>query len=199
MSSPAGHAAVALRAPPALPAPHLLEKVPSMTERITSTLVIGLLAAVSVLLTSYLIPVPIWVVFIAWASFFAAGGGYLGARSTLIMGFAGAASATATLIVASALGGAAWVVALCCIAGAGVLVAIGHFPFFAFTPAGFFGFASTAGTLEATGRLVTDPPTFSHPSLLVLGAFIVGTGFGIASEVIPRAVGSMLRSPAPAT
>ena len=157
-----------------------------MPERISSTLVIGTLAAISVLLTNYWIQVPIWVVFVAWASFFAAGGGYLGARSTLIMGSAGVLSATSTLIAATALGGSVWAVAACCIVGAGSLVAIGHFPIFAFTPAGFFGFAATAGTLEATGSLVTDPLTFSHASVLVFIAFIVGIGFGIASESIPR-------------
>jgi uncharacterized protein (DUF983 family) len=49
------------------------ERIP-MSERIMTTLVIGLLAAGSVLLTNYWIHVPIWVVFVAWASFFAAGG-----------------------------------------------------------------------------------------------------------------------------
>src|SRR3954468_23896794 len=130
-----------------------------MSERIISTLVIGLLAAASVLLTNYWIHIPIWVVFIAWASYFAAGGGYAGARSTLIMGIAGVLSATATLIAATALGGSPIAVAACCIAGGGVPVALGHFSIFSFTPAGFFGFASTAGTLAATGRLITDTPT----------------------------------------
>jgi hypothetical protein len=169
-----------------------------MSERIISTLVIGLLAAGSVLLTNYWVHVPIWVVFIAWASFFAAGGGYLGARSTLIMGTAGILSATATLLVATALGGSAVAVAVCCIAGAGVLVAIGRFPIFAFTPAGFFGFASTAGTLAATGRLITDTPTFSYPSVLVVVAFVVGTGFGLVSEFIPRKLLAAVACPAQA-
>jgi hypothetical protein len=75
-------------------------------------------------------------------------------------------------------------------------VIIGHFPIFAFTPAGFFGFASTAGTLDATGRLITDTPTFSHPSVLVVAAFVVGTGFGIMPEFIPRKLTSALGSPA---
>jgi hypothetical protein len=169
-----------------------------MSERTASTMVIGLLAAASVLLTNYWIHVPIWVVFIAWASFFAAGGGLLGARSTLLMGGAGVLSATATLICATALGGSVWAVAACCIVGAGALVAIGHFSVFAFTPAGFLGFASTAGTLEATGRLVTDPLTFSHASVLVLVAFVVGIGFGIASEFIPRMLAPARSAPAPA-
>lgn len=156
-----------------------------MSQRLVSTVVIGLLAAVSVLFTTYVLAVPIWVVFIAWASFFAAGGGGLGARSTLAMGAAGILSATATLITATALGGSVWAVAGCCIVGAGALVAIGQIPLFSFTPGGFLGFASTAGTIAATQSSITDPVGFAHPSVLVAVAFVVGVAFGLISEYLP--------------
>ncbi|WP_232719325.1 DUF1097 domain-containing protein [Gordonia metallireducens] len=163
-----------------------------------STLVIGLLAAVSVLFTNYVLDVPIWVVFIAWASYFAAGGGPSGARSTLVMGMAGVVSATITLLVANAMGGEAWVVALCCIGGAGVLAAISGIPWLSFTPAGFLGFASTAGTIAATGSAVNDPVSWQHPSVLVAGAFVVGVAFGMASEYLPALLTGSAGAPATA-
>ncbi|MBS1691552.1 MAG: DUF1097 domain-containing protein [Actinobacteria bacterium] len=156
-----------------------------MSQRVVSTVVVGLLAAVSVVFTAYVVIVPIWVVFIAWACFFAAGGGGQGARSTLVMGAAGIISATLTLIAGAALGGSVWAVAACCIVGAGALVAIGHFPLLSFTPAGFLGFASTAGTIAATQSSITDPVAFTHPSVLVGVAFVVGVAFGLTSEYLP--------------
>ncbi|MCK8612366.1 DUF1097 family protein [Gordonia sp. C13] len=52
------------------------------------------------------------------------------------------------------------------------------------TPAGFLGFASTAGTVAATGSAVNDPVSWQHPSVLVAGAFVVGVAFGMASEYL---------------
>lgn len=153
-----------------------------MPARVASTVVIGLLAGLSCLVTAFAVPVPIWVVFVAWASFFAAGGGLAGARSTLVMGLAGVLSATLTLLAVTALGGSAWAVAGCVVVGAGALVAIGHWSPFSFTPAGFFGFASTVGTIAATDSAVTAPFGFAHPAVLVVVAFAVGVVFGLASE-----------------
>lgn len=153
-----------------------------MPARVASTISIGLLAGLSCLLTGFVIPVPIWVLFIAWASFFAAGGGVNGAASSLLMLVLGVASATATMLAINALGGSTWAVAGCVVLGAGILVFITRDGLLNFTPAGFFGFASVVGTLEATGTSITAPIDFSHPVLLVLGAVILGTAFGLASE-----------------
>jgi hypothetical protein len=153
-----------------------------MPARVASTVSIGLLAGVSCLLTGFVIPVPIWVLFIAWASFFAAGGGVNGAARSMLMLVLGIASATATMLAITALGGSTWAVAGCVVLGAGVLVFITRDGLLNFTPAGFFGFASVVGTLEATGTPITAPINFSHPVLLVLGAVILGTVFGLASE-----------------
>lgn len=153
-----------------------------MPARIASTVAIGLLAGVSCLFTAFAVPVPIWVVFVAWACFFAAGGGLAAARSTLVTGAAGVLSATLTLLAATTLGGSAWAIAGCVVLGAGALVALGHFPPLAFTPAGFLGFASTVGTIAATDSAITDPVGLGHPAVLVVAAFVIGVGFGLCSE-----------------
>ncbi|MDV3126036.1 DUF1097 domain-containing protein [Mycobacterium sp. 21AC1] len=153
-----------------------------MPARLASTVAIGLLAGLSCLLTGFVVAAPIWVLFIAWASFFAAGGGLTGAARSLVMLILGVASATATMMAIGALGGSTWAVGGCVIIGAGILVFITRDGLLSFTPAGFFGFASVVGTLAATGTAITAPVSLSHPVLLVLGALLLGTAFGLASE-----------------
>ncbi len=46
-----------------------------MSEKNALTISIGVLGAVAVWLTAEVVQVPVWVVFIAWASFFILGGG----------------------------------------------------------------------------------------------------------------------------
>jgi ABC-type multidrug transport system permease subunit len=50
-----------------------------MSSRLADTTATALLAGLSYLLTAFVVGVPIRVLFIAWASFFAAGGGVDGA------------------------------------------------------------------------------------------------------------------------
>lgn len=153
-----------------------------MPARLASTVSIGLLAGLSCLLTGFVVTVPIWVLFIAWASFFAAGGGLEGAARSLTMAVLGVASATATMFAITALGGSTWAVAGCVVFGAGILVFVTRDGLLSFTPAGFFGFASVVGTLAATDTAITAPVNISHPVALVLGAFVLGTAFGLVSE-----------------
>jgi len=153
-----------------------------MSPRIADTVAIGLLAGLSCLFTAYAVSVPIWVLFIAWASFFAAGGGLHGALRSLTMSVIGIASATVTLLAATALGGSPLVVAGCVVVGAGVLVLIRNGNLLSFTPAGFFGFACTVGTLEATDLAINSSVSLTHPVVLVLGATVCGIGFGLGSQ-----------------
>jgi hypothetical protein len=155
-----------------------------MPERLAHTVSIGLLAGLSCLLTGFVISVPIWVLFIAWASFFAAGGGLDGAARSLIMNAIGVVSATATMLAIAALGHSTWAVAGCVVIGAAILVLVTKEGLTSFTPAGFFGFASVVGTVEATGTAITAPVNLSHPVVLVLGAIVLGTAFGLASELL---------------
>lgn len=165
-----------------------------MNERAATTLVVGILGAASFLVTIHLVTVPIWALFIAWASFVAAGGGITGVRRSLPMAMVGILSATVTLLVAHALGGGTWATALCIVFGAGVLVAIGRFDLFSFTPASFFGFASTVGIIGVTGRSIADAPSVSHPASVAVMAMVLGTAFGFLAEQL---AGALKRASAP--
>jgi Protein of unknown function (DUF1097) len=167
-----------------------------MSPRIADTVSIGLLAGLSCLLTAYVIDVPIWVVFIAWASFFAAGGGVGAALTTLAMAGLGIVSAVLTLLAAAALGGSPPAVAGCVVVGAGALVVIRNAGLLRFTPAGFFGFAAVVGTIAATGTSVDAALTVSHPAALVTVAVILGVGFGVASEHLGTALAGRRRTAA---
>jgi hypothetical protein len=153
-----------------------------MSSRVASTIAIGLLAGLSCLLTGFVVAVPIWVLFIGWASFFAAGGGTTGAARSATMLVLGVVSATVTMLAVTALGGSTWAVAGCVVLGAGILVFVTRDGLLSFTPAGFFGFASVVGTLAATDTVITAPINASHPVLLALGALLLGTAFGWVSE-----------------
>lgn len=168
-----------------------------MTPRIANTVSIGLLAGLSCLLTGFAVKVPIWAVFIAWATLFAAGGGLDGAKRSLAMNLLGVASATATMLAISALGGSTWAVAGCVVVGAGILVLISNDGMLSFTPAGFFGFASLVGTIAATKSTITAPVNFSHPVALVLVAILLGTVFGLTSELLGTALTSKGAASAP--
>ncbi|MCF6386182.1 DUF1097 domain-containing protein [Mycobacterium sp. MBM] len=166
-----------------------------MNERAAATLVVGVLGAASFLVTVYLVTVPIWALFIAWASFVAAGGGVAGVRRSLPMAIVGIASATATLLVAHGLGGGPWATALCIVFGAGGLVALGRFTLFDFTPASFFGFASTVGIIGVTGRSIADAPSISHPVAIAVTAMVLGTAFGFVAEQVAGALSRVTTSP----
>lgn len=153
-----------------------------MTERLTSAAVIGVLGAAAFLVTVYAVAVPIWALFVGWASLVAAGGGVGGVRRSLPMASVGIISATVTLTAAHALGGGPLVTALCIVFGAGVLVAIGHYDLFSFTPASFLGFASTVGIIAASGRSIADAPSLNHPAVTALVAVVLGTAFGFLAE-----------------
>lgn len=159
-----------------------------MNPRHATTLSVAALAGASCLLTAYLVPVPIWVLFIAWASFFAAGGGTTGLVKSVVLNLAGVLSASVSLALIAALGGSGWATALVVVAGAGILVLIGRPALLSFAPAGFFGFASTVGVCAATGAAVTDPFSSGHPVLLVVGALLLGASFGRASELLAGAL-----------
>jgi len=164
-----------------------------MNQRVATTVTIGLLAAASFLVTVYLIKVPIWCLFIAWASYVAAGGGIGGARRSVLMGIVGILSATVSLTVAGWLGDTPVLTAVCLVFGAGVLVALSALPNLDFVPASFFGFASTVGVIAVTGRDVISSPILTAPPLIVLCAYLLGTAFGYVADRISGALASTRR------
>jgi hypothetical protein len=155
-----------------------------MPARTASALTIGVLAALACLITALLIPVPVWVVFVSWASFFAAGGGVAGLARSLVMNLIGAAIAILCLVVITAAAGATWSIAVSVGVGAAILVVLGAVPLLASTPAGFLGFAATFGVFSSGAVAVTAPLSTDHPVVLIVGALLLGAVFGILSEKI---------------
>jgi hypothetical protein len=87
-----------------------------------------------------------WIGFVAWAAFFAAGGGNGGYVNASIAGLAGVGLTALTLFGVGALGGSLiWLIALVAVL-AFVLVAMAAVPSLAYTPAAFLGAASFFGS-----------------------------------------------------
>lgn len=155
-------------------------------------IVIGVLGAVA----TYLVLGPaaglklqIWVVFIAWASFFHCGGNEEGAKNSVIANIWGALCATIALILVGKIGlgplpltAAVWV---------GVTVAImilgAHTPLLGAIPAAVYGYAATAGYALLSGG---DPLNFGlgGPFTTVVLSSIVGVVFGYVSGKVAGAI-----------
>jgi hypothetical protein len=143
---------------------------------------IGVLGAVAVLLTGTVLKVPVWVVFIAWASFFILGGGRAGLVRSVAANLTGVAIATVTLLVAAGLGDRLVLTAIAVGVGSAAMVQASKIGVIAAIPAIVWGFASTVGTVAATGVPITSA-SITNPALVAATAMVLGALFGIASEL----------------
>src|SRR5262245_26043415 len=66
---------------------------------------IGVLGGIATLMTATILTIPVWVMFIAWASFFILGGGTGGLLRSIASNLTGIVIASLTLLVIHALGG----------------------------------------------------------------------------------------------
>ena len=165
-----------------------------MDSRSALTLSIGVLGGLAVALTAEVITVPIWVVFLTWASFFFVGGGVTGWVRSLSSNLVGVVIAAASLYAAHLMGGSLWVTAVAVGVGSAVMVQASWVPLLSTTPAVVVGFASTVSTVAGTGHAITVT-TVSHPGLVAATACVLGASFGLLSEY--RAAG-LTREPAAA-
>ena len=161
------------------------------------TLSIGVLGGLAVALTADVITVPIWVVFLAWASFFFVGGGVAGWVTSVSSNVVGVVIASASLFAAHLMGGSLLVTAIAVGVGSAVMVQASWVPLLATTPAVVIGFASTVSTVAGRGHDVTVA-TISHPGLVAAMACVLGASFGLLSEYLATV---MTKTPAssPAT
>ncbi|MBS1692874.1 MAG: DUF1097 domain-containing protein [Actinobacteria bacterium] len=158
-----------------------------MDSRSALTLSIGVLGGVAVAFTATVITVPIWVVFLAWASFFFVGGGPAGWVRSVLSNLVGVAIACASLFAADLLGGSLLATSIAVGVGSAVMVQASWVGLLSTTPAVVVGFASTVSTVAGTGQLVTATG-ISHPGLVAACACVLGATFGIASEYLARAM-----------
>jgi hypothetical protein len=142
---------------------------------------IGVLGGVATLLTATVLTVPVWVVFIAWASFVILGGGTGGLLRSVASNLAGIAIASLTLLVIHGLGGGVVISAVAVGVGSAAMVQAGKIKALSKVPAIVWGFASTVGTVAATGRDITTA-SIGNPALVAAVAMILGAVFGIAAD-----------------
>lgn len=143
---------------------------------------LGILGAADTYLTATVLPVPVWVTFVAWASFFACGGGADGFVKSVARNYTGVAIASLTLL-AIALGPQYPLFAAICVGlGTSAMVAASAVPLLAFPPAIVFGFACTVGTTAATGKSILTGD-ISHPTIVAAVAMLLGASFGYLSEL----------------
>jgi Protein of unknown function (DUF1097) len=142
---------------------------------------VGVFGMLSTLLTATIWPLPVWVLFLAWASFFFVGSGWSGLVKSVACNWTGIVIATCTLLAVQATTSALWLSVAVGI-GSLVMVQASRIPSISATPAIVFGFAMTVGTMAATGRPITTAD-FSHPALVAAVTALVGACFGVASEV----------------
>ncbi len=153
-----------------------------MPPLVAAMISLGVLGAIDTYLTATVLPVPVWVTFIAWASFFACGGGADGFVKSVARNWTGIAIASLTLLVI-AVGPEHPVFAAICVGlGTSAMVAASAVPLLAFPPAIVFGFASTVGTTAATGKSILTAD-ISHPTIVAAVAMLLGASFGYVSEV----------------
>lgn len=167
-----------------------------LPSRIALAVSVGILAGIAGLLYGYsVLPLTIiWASFIAWASFFAAGGGSKGFGHSVLANLAGVVIATLTLLAWIGTGATPIALGLLLVVGAGALVLISYVAVFSATPAAVLGFATTVGVVFATKTSVTDQLSFTHPTVATAIAVIVGAIFGFASE---KFAGAMTRTSVP--
>ncbi|MET0452511.1 MAG: DUF1097 domain-containing protein [Mycobacterium sp.] len=142
---------------------------------------VGIFGMLSTLMTATVWQLPVWVLFLAWASFFFVGTGWSGLVKSVACNWTGIAIATCTLLAVSATSSALWL-SIAVGIGSLVMVQVSRIPWISATPAIVFGFAMTVGTMSATGQPITTTG-LSHPALIAAITALVGAGFGVASEL----------------
>lgn len=153
-----------------------------MPTLVASMISLGVLATADTYLTATILPVPVWVTFIAWASFFACGGGQAGFVKSIASNLTGIVIGSLTLL-AIHFGAQNPIYAAVCVGiGTAAMALVSIVPLLSFTPAVVFGFASAVGTMVATGKsIVTIDVT--HPTVIAAVAMLTGCCFGLASQV----------------
>lgn len=158
-----------------------------MDSRTALTLSIGVLGGIAVAFTAEVVTVPIWVVFLAWASFFFVGGGVTGWIRSVASNLVGVAIASASLFAAYLMGDSVLATAVAVGVGSAVMVQASWIPLLSTTPAVVVGFASTVSTVVGRGVGVTVT-SISHPGLIAAVACVLGASFGLLSEYLATAM-----------
>lgn len=143
---------------------------------------LGVLGAVDTYITATILPVPVWVTFIAWASFFACGGGQQGLIKSVASNGTGIVIASLTLLIIQYGPAHPAFAAVLVGLGTSAMILVSGIPLLNFPPAIVFGFASLVGTTAATNTTVVTAG-LNHPTLVAMAAMLLGGVFGLISEI----------------
>lgn len=153
-----------------------------MPPLIAAMISLGVLGAIDTYITATIFPVPVWVTFIAWASFFACGGTQQGLVKSIVSNWTGIIIASITLLIIQFAPEHPVYAAILVGAGTSAMVLVSAIPILNFSPAIVFGFASLVGTTAATGTTVTTSG-LNHPTMVAMAAMLLGGIFGLLSEI----------------
>ncbi|UWU26059.1 DUF1097 domain-containing protein (plasmid) [Rhizobium sp. CB3060] len=153
-----------------------------MPPLVAAMISLGALGAIDTYITATVCPVPVWVTFIAWASFFVCGGGQNGLIKCIVSNWTGIVIASITLLIIQFGPSHPLFAAILVGAGTSAMVLVSAVPILGFPPAIVFGFASLVGTTAATGTTITTSG-FSQPTLVAMAAMLLGAIFGRISEM----------------
>lgn len=151
------------------------------------TLSIGVLAVVDTWLTATVFHIPVWVTFIAWASFFVLGGGTAGFVKSVASNVTGLVISSLTLLAIANTSKTALAIAICVGVGSAAMVQASKIKLLDVLPAIVWGFASTVGTTVSTGKSITTVG-LSNPALVAAAALVTGAVFGFVSERVGNAL-----------
>ena len=151
------------------------------------TISIGLLAVLDTWITGTVFPVPVWVTFIAWASFLVLGAGPGGFLKSIASNLAGLVISSLTLLGIATMSNTAFGIAVLVGIGSAAMVQTSKIKLLDVLPAIVWGFASTVGTTVASGKSITTIG-LGNPALVAAAALITGAVFGFASEILGDAL-----------
>lgn len=139
----------------------------------------------------------LWAAFIAWASFYSAGGKEAGLQSSLIGGIWGAIMGWAALMGINALAGAGLAVPVAAAIAVAVTIIImilgANIPALSSIPSAVYGYASVAAFALLAGKLgslMSLPGMGDNPLTTIIASLIVGAAFGLISEKVAGALAS---------
>ncbi|WP_424809882.1 DUF1097 domain-containing protein [Rhodococcus sp. 27YEA15] len=157
-----------------------------MNETNSLAISVGVLAGVSVWVTG-LLSLPTWLVFLAWLTFFFCGLGKSGLILQLSSNLWGIFVGAIALYALSRLPDQIFIAMLVIAVSAFTIAQSARVRFLSQSPGSFVGFAMIAAAVQTTA-LPIDNVTVHGPIAVAVGAAVLGSLFGIASQLAAFAI-----------
>ncbi len=159
-----------------------------MDKNTAMTLSIGILGGIDVFITATILPVPVWITFTAWASFFACGGSRKGLIQSVLCNWTGIIIASLSLLAIQLINTSPLFAAISVGIGSGAMVQASRMSYTkGFTPAVVWGFSQTVGATAAGFPLLTGDLT-NQATCIAIVAMLVGAIFGYVAEIFGAAL-----------